>query len=98
MRVGRFGFSFWRFTAQELYTEHDGGSAGVIWPIRARSAVYFFSAAMYTAKGSRESCATEEIFCSDDCVVSRVFADFTLRRCCKSLKVTVCGAADMLMT
>src|SRR5271168_5475840 len=53
---------------------------------------------MYTANGSSDRCAAEEIFCSDDCVLRRVFADFALRRCFDRLKFTVCGAGDMLMT
>ena len=63
-----------------------------------RLRLLLFNAAMYTAKGSSTSCATEELFCNDDCVVSKVFADFALRRCFDRLKFNVCGAADMLMT
>src|SRR5580704_9867012 len=98
MRDERPGPSLGKFTARELYTGRGSVPAGDWPPLRARSAAYFFSAAMYTANGSSDSCATEELFCSDGWVVSRVFAELRLRRCCASVKFNICAAADKLMT
>src|SRR5208282_2258776 len=72
--------------------------AGVACDRRDEDPLYFFSAAIYTENGSSDNRATLELFCSDDWVVSRVFAEFALRRGFESLKFTVCDAADILMT